>query len=207
MKKKFFILFLFFLFLSLIYLLINQNQLFTKKNIVKSPIGNSKKTIVNQNKKKDPPLVTRLPTKENFSSAKNLDSFNRKKISWLKENMYLVEGLTARHKKDSQSEPLAFHSGFYFYESGAVEGSEVIFNAEKNKYGIYTQEIIFKGNTNSILNFIKSMSWEILYQNELLGSIIAKVEKVEDASVLQELKVQNDFQWKLGVIYTLPSRK
>jgi len=191
----------------LAYFLNHPNESLSKQNSITTHKKNSQKKLATNIKKDIPPIVPRLPAKTNISSTKKLESFRRKKISWISENLYIVEGLSATYKKDPSITPAFYQGGFFLYEEELIEGTEVIFNAEKNKYGVYSQEITFKGNTNSILEFLKSTSWEILYRNDMLNTIIVRVEKIEDGLILNEFKNPPEFQWKLGIIYSRPIRK
>ncbi len=135
------------------------------------------------------------------------ENFSREKITWIKENLYYVPDLRVHMKRDPLISPLFEGDGFYFYESHLKDGSEVVFNPETKRYGVYTKEITVKGDIKKVSEFASSKNWNINYQNPLLKISIIKVNHLEETSYLTELTNNSSFSWTLGTIYSKPISK
>jgi hypothetical protein len=181
-----------------------------KQNYIQFPpkMEKEKKVIAKQNNRKYSP---RKPAQDQKQPAENdkdkLALFQRKKLDWIKEDLFLVEGVVAVFKKDPLIEPLYSKGRIYFYESQFKEGPEVLYDSKNNRYGTYTKEVKLKGDLKTILSFAESKSFQVVYKNELLKTVILKIDNLEDTSELSYFLNNPEIQWNLGIVYTRPSPK
>lgn len=117
-----------------------------------------------------------------------LDSFSKVDIEFFDGKYFLVEGVYASIDPLPGQKEIGKVGGFFIYDQKAESTLPVVFDVRKNKYGVFTGEIIVKGNFSKAMSVINSAPLEVLYKNELTHQVILKAENIQDLTALESLK-------------------
>ena len=117
-----------------------------------------------------------------------LDAFSKTEIEFFDGRYLLVDGAYASLDPSQGQKKIADIGGFLIYEQRDMSSLQVVYDVVKKQYGVFTGEIIAKGNYIKALPLIEKSSFDIVYKNDLIQQIIFKVENVQDLSSIESLK-------------------
>ena len=167
----------------------DKQESFVQNDILTQPVSTPKKVIFS---KKDTYKVEeseRTPaTKKKFTKTDVLSGFSRQEVNFFKDPIYLVEGVFASLDPRNGIEPITQLAGFYIYNTPGEKNLQVVFSPSKQRYGIFSGEIILNGQFQSALNYLEKTSFEVLYQNEVTQKIIIRLDNLSDLSSLEDIK-------------------
>ncbi len=131
-----------------------------------------------------------LSSKEMSKQIRNsiLDDFQKTELDLFEGQFLLVEGVYGSLELQPSLIKITEIGGFFVYEQKHERSLQVFYDASKGQYGVFTGEVIVKGNYASALSMLEGSSFEIVYKNDLIQQIIFKVENVQDVSSLDALR-------------------
>jgi hypothetical protein len=131
-----------------------------------------------------------------------LDTFEKVQLPLFGNNIFLVEGIYAYLEPQPNLVKVSSLGGFFIYESKHINSFNVIYDKQKNEYGVFTGEVILKGAYVQVISFIKKSDFDIVYENELLQQVNLKIESLDDLSLLENLKSISNMSIVLDLKYS-----
>lgn len=108
----------------------------------------------------DPDVAQTFRTKQE-RPAMPLDALPRSEIA--KSTFLQVRGVFGSLTRLPNAEPLAAASGFYFYDSATVRGSEnTVFDPQQSRYGVWSGEIVVYGKPEILSSIPKQFDLAIV---------------------------------------------
>jgi hypothetical protein len=187
-----------------------QINVFSAPKVLKTPSGDNMQALPRtESPNRERRVVTEKPLYQ-LKEPEEIDTlakFPRVKITGFK-GFQIVEGIVATLNKIPSDQPIKVINGIHYYASKPKEGSKeikeggkVIYDTTRKQYGLFTGEVVVTGNYKEVINYLKETHHEILYNKEIIGKIVFKVEDVNalnDLSTLNKMagvKVELDLQF------------
>ncbi len=136
-----------------------------------------------------PKVTQRIPAlKKKEIPGSFLEDFPTEEVRFFDTPIRFVEGVRGTYKEVPGATLLKKIGRFYFYSGEVEKSSDVVYDPEKKSYGLFTGEVIVRGNFQAVEDFLQKRGLEILYQNEAMQNIIFKVSSYEELKDLGDLK-------------------